>query len=233
MSEPAPVLDFGTAVHSACEHYLKTREVDLAIVQRSLDEAWAKNIGKKGYDEKAKEDLLEVAAAIMAEVPTFMDKTFNGWRYVEAEELLYEDVDKTDVKFKGLIDGVIMVPTTSKAGKTKELCWIIDWKTSAWGWSTQKKSDFKTKMQIILYKYFWSLKHKVDQKDIRAGFVILKKAAKVGNHCELISVSVGPVTVNRSLKILNNAINGIKKGISIKNRNSCKYCEFFQTQHCT
>lgn len=229
---PSPVLDFGTAVHSACEHYLKTRQVDLSIVKKALDEAWEKNKDVKGFDAPEKEKLLEVAAVIMSELPTWLEKTFPGWEFMEAEELLYEQVDpSSEVKFKGLIDGVLVVPIKVR-NKEKRIIWIIDWKTSAWGWSPDKRANFMTQSQIILYKHFWAKKHGVDPKDIRCGFVILKKSAKAGAHCELIPVSVGPVTSARSLKIMNNAITGIKKGLALKNRNSCKYCDFHQTTWC-
>lgn len=230
--EPSPILDFGTAVHSACEHFLKTKEIDLSIVKAALDAAWTTNEGKKGFEPAEKEKYMETAAHIMVDVPGFLDKTFPGWEYEAAEELLYEPIDNSDVKFKGMIDGVLMVPTTIR-GKIKKLCWIIDWKTSAWGWSPQKKSDIMVQSQIILYKHFWSAKHKVSPKDVRCGFVLLKKSGKIGTRCELVSISVGPVATTRSLKVLNNAISGIRKGLTLKNRNSCKYCDFYQTEHCT
>lgn len=230
-AEPSPILEFGTAVHSCCEHYLKTRIVDLSIVRAALDKAWEDHAGKKGFESSEKEKLLECSAQIMADVPTFLETKFPGWEYLAAEELLYENIDKSDVKFKGMIDGVLVVPTKVRT-KIKKMIWIIDWKTSAWGWSPQKKSDPMVQAQIILYKHFWSGKHGVDAKDIRCGFVLLKKSGKAGARCELIPVSVGPVSVGKSLKMLNNTIAGMKRGIALKNRNSCKYCEFYQTEHC-
>lgn len=230
MFEPSPILDFGTAVHSGCEHYLKTRVVDLSIIKAALDKSWETHAGKPGFETSEKDKLLEVAAQIMSQVPGFLEKKFPGWEYMAAEELLYENVDKSDVKFKGLIDGVLVVPTKVR-NKVKKFIWIIDWKTSAWGWSPQKKSDPMVQSQIILYKHFWSVKHGVDPKDIRCGFVILKKSGK-GDLCELLPISVGPVAISRSLKILNNTISGMKRGIVLKNRNSCKYCDFYQTEHC-
>jgi hypothetical protein len=240
-SVPANVLEFGTAIHACCENYLKTRVIDLSIVKSKLDEAWIRVTARedytpekiRGFSEKDKADLIEVSSQIMADVPTWLEGQFPGWQHLGAEEILYESIsESTEVKFKGLIDGIIFVPTPVR-GKMKDVIWIIDWKTSAWGWNREKRSNAMTQSQLILYKHFWSLKHGVDPKDVKCGFVILKKAAKMGEHCELIPVSVGPVSSARSLKVLNNAIRGIEKGIDIKNRMSCKYCEFKGTEYCT
>ena len=63
--------------------------------------------------------------------------------------------------------------------------------------------------------------------------MILKKAAKPGEHCELFSISLGEVPINRSLKVVSNMITAVKKGIALKNRDSCMWCEFKNTEHCT
>ena len=232
-SEPSTVLEFGTAVHAACELYLKSKVIDLKVVKDKLDEAWTKFEGKEGFTTEEKEKLLEISAAILAEVPSFMNQNFTEWEYISAEELLYESIEGSQAKFKGLVDGIITCYQIQKNGKKKKLVWIIDWKTSAAGWSPQKKSDKMTQAQLVLYKHFWSTKHQVELSDIRCGFVILKKSAKPGKRCELIPVSVGPLTIKKTLKVLNNAVNGIIKGLDIKNRNSCKYCDFKNTPNCT
>jgi hypothetical protein len=111
--------------------------------------------------------------------------------------------------------------------------WLIDWKTTSWGWSIEKKSEEMTRNQLILYKNFWAKKHNVDPKDIRCAFVLLKKVAKPGQRCELVTVSVGDVTTGRSLKVINNMMSSIKRGVAIKRRTSCEYCEYKDTKYCT
>jgi hypothetical protein len=109
---------------------------------------------------------------------------------------------------------------------------LIDWKSSQRGWLRAKKQDKMTAAQLVLYKSFWSQKHKIDLKSIRCAFVILKKSAKVGNHCELFPISVGEVTIKRNLKIIENMLASVKKGIALKNKNSCIYCDYKNTEHC-
>ena len=87
--------------------------------------------------------------------------------------------------------------------------------------------------QLILYKHFWAKKHNVPLKDIRCGFVLLKRGGKPGKICELVKVSVGPKSLDRAIKIMTGMIKTVRSGMSIKNRMSCTYCDFYQTEHCT
>ena len=90
------------------------------------------------------------------------------------------------------------------------------------------------KAQLALYKNYWHQKNQhVSLKDIRCGFALLKKTAKAGEHCELFSVSLGEVPIKKTLKIVGNMITSVKRGVTIKNRDSCTWCEFKNTQHCT
>ena len=87
--------------------------------------------------------------------------------------------------------------------------------------------------QLILYKYFWSRKHSVELKDIRCGFILLKRGGKSGRVCELVTVSVGPKALEKATKIMNNMIYSVRKGTFLKNRDSCRYCQFKDTEYCT
>ena len=136
-----------------------------------------------------------------------------------------------NLNFKGYIDGVIKVPKKNGKG---HLYWIIDWKTSqAYGWRRQKKQDILMTAQLILYKSFWAKKHNILLEDIRCGFVLLKRGGKPGKICELVQVSVGPKSLERGIKILNNMISSVRRGMFLKNRESCTYCQFKGTEYCT
>jgi len=141
---------------------------------------------------------------------------------------LYEPIHEQPHAFKGFIDCIIQAPGT----RGKKLIWILDFKTTSWGWKTEKKSDPKVCAQLVLYKNFWTTKTKTNPKDVRCAFVLLKRSAKPGQHCELVSTSVGDVTTGRSLKVINNMLVSVKKGMAIKNRANCTYCDYYQTEHC-
>jgi hypothetical protein len=239
MFEPSPYLDFGTAVHEGCETLLETRTVDKEKLLKDITTAWDKHgFGEPEWYEKMPgwykhapvEEWCEWAENMWEDVPTFLDETFPGWEPIKAEETLYEDIDNSFVKFKGFIDAVIVAP--DKKGNDK--VWIIDWKTSqSYGWRRDKKQDILMTSQLMLYKYFWSRKHNVPLKDIRCGFILLKRGGKPGNMCELVPVSVGPTSIERSTKILKNMIKAVTSGFYLKNRNSCKFCQFKDTEYCT
>jgi predicted RecB family nuclease len=165
-----------------------------------------------------------------ADVPGFLDETFPGWEAVEAEEKLYEEIDTKSIKFKGFIDAVIKVPR--KNGTYKY--WILDWKTAkSYGWDRRKKQDFLVQAQVVLYKHYWAKKHNIPLKDIGCGFILLKRGGKPGKMCEFLPISAGPKMLEKSVKMVRSMVSGVYKKLSIKNRNSCRFCEYYQTEHCT
>lgn len=228
--EPSPILEFGTAVHSACEHYLLHKEIKLELVTEHLAKAWSENVGKKGFDDTTLALMAGEATAILTELPQFLDASFPEWSIVDAEHELYESIEGHPHAFKGFIDGVIK----SKGKRDEDLYWIIDWKTSTRGWFREQKQDETKKYQLALYKNYWCQKNPhIDPKNVRCAFAILKRNARPGQHCELFPVSLGDVPIKRSLKVVNNMLTSVKKGIAIKNRDSCTWCEFKETEHCT
>lgn len=229
MQQPSPHMDFGTAVHAACEKYLSTRVMDPEISVLFMNEAWKKNEAHAAYSLEALPKFIEEAKAILAEVPQWLENTFPNWEYIDAEHQLYEPLEKYPHAFKGFIDGIIKV----KGKRGEDVFWLLDWKSTSWGWATQKKSDPNVQQQLIFYKNFWTKKTGTNPKNVRCGFVLLKRTAKPTLHCELIKVSVGDVTTDRSLKVLNNMVSAVRRGMSIKNRSSCQYCDYKDTELCT
>ena len=228
---PGVHMDFGTAMHSACENFLKTGEMDAKVFKIKLHELWSKNqkLLPEEYTVKSFKQFAKEGLAILSEIPSWFNETFPGWKFVDAEHLLYESIDNQPHAFKGYIDCIITAPGPRK----KQLYWLIDFKTCGWGWTADKKNDELVKMQLVLYKSFWTKKANINIKDVRCGFVLLKRTAKPTKKCELVTSSVGDVTMKRSLTVVNNMLSSVKRGIAIKNRHSCTFCEFYQTEHCT
>jgi len=223
LSTRTEYLDFGVAIHAACENFLKTKKMDLSFATNIIHEAW------KEHSFTDIEKWLLMAENILNDIPSFFEETFNNWEYISAEEKLYESIpDKSDVMFKGYIDGIIKY--SDSKGKSK-YC-IVDYKTCSWGWPRHKKQSFDIAMQLIFYKNFWAAKHNISLKDIKCGFVLCKRAGKPGKMCEFVPISVGEVTTKRAFKIINNMITSLHRGIAIKNRESCKWCEYKDTEYC-
>ena len=242
--EESPHLHYGTIIHDACEHFLKTRELKVEETKFKIKKAWDEN----GFDaddfiqlqtQKAQlqgwnykhnkiEDWMVWAETSLMSLSLFLDDTFPEWELVCAEDPLYENINDFTTKFKGYIDCIIKVPY-----KNDYKYWIIDWKTSnGRGWSIDKQRDFLTQSQIILYKYFWGTKNNIDMKKIQCGFVLLKKVKKKGKACQLIKVSSGPKSIEKANKIIRSMIKNTSKKLYLKNRMSCKFCMFKDTEHC-
>lgn len=252
---------FGTAVHAALEDFLKTREMKVEIATDMIDKIWSESRDNppKDLTEEQREEFLrnftekdiikinsrskkskvivqgqntwkKQAIMILAEIPNFLDATFPSWEFVEAEHKLYEKIDGFDHAFKGYIDGVI---TCLDSRGKKRLTYLIDWKTSSMGWFKEKKQDPMTKTQLVLYKKFWSQKNpNIDIKNIRCAFIILKRIGKPGSLCDFFPVSVGDVTISRTIQLVRNMIVTLNRGIAVKNRYGCKWCDYFGTEHC-
>jgi len=240
LGEPSPYLDFGTAVHEGCETLIENKSINKEKLFGDIKAAWKKygfddpdwySRQPSWYKHEPVETWCEWAENMWNDVLQFLDKELPGWECFEAEEALYENIEGHDIKFKGFIDGVLKVP---KKRGTGSVYWIIDWKTAkAYGWRREKKQDILMTAQLILYKHFWSNKHNIPLKDIRCGFILLKRGAKPGKVCELVPVSVGPKTLARGIKIMNSMIKSVKNNFYIKNKNSCRFCQYSNTEHCT
>jgi hypothetical protein len=230
VDKPGIHMDFGTAIHSACENFLKTKEMNTDIFINSLNELWElhKDLNVEQYTDDAKTTFIKEGLSILGDVPEWFDKQFPGWEFVDAEHYLYEEIIGHPHAFKGFIDCVIKAP----GPRNKQLFWLIDFKTCGFGWTREKKQDKMTQLQLVYYKNYWALKTKTDPSLVRCGFALLKRTAKPGAHCELIVTSVGDLTTKRSLKIIDNMIVSVKRGMKLKNRNSCKWCQYKDTEHC-
>ena len=243
---PSQYLDYGILLHECLENYLQTRELDIDKLKSDLAAAWE----EKGYDteeyislltEQAEArgekprileplpDWLKWAETSISAIPEFMDTNFPNWKCISAEHQLYENVKADDIKFKGFIDAVIECDYR----KSKRKVWILDWKTApAYGWHSRKRQDFLVQAQIALYKKFWRDKFKYECSDVGAGFVLLKRGAKK-NPVDLFKVSVGPKTEEKAEKLIRSMLKSVRSGLYLKNRNSCKYCPYLDTEHCT
>ena len=216
---------FGTAMHSVCEHALLDRELDkkehfLKAFSEEIEKLVAKGVP---IEEDLYQAMLGQHQAISESFFTALGEYFEDCEIVSMEEKLYEDMEGLDTKFKGFIDLVVK----TKDGKHH----ILDWKTCGWGWNARKKADKIVNYQIVLYKYFWAKKHGIPLDQIEAHFGLLKRTAKK-NNTEIFRVTSGKKKTENATKLLERAVKNIKKGTTLKNRLSCKYCAFYKTEHC-
>jgi hypothetical protein len=223
---------FGTAMHSVCEKKLLKEEFD--DVEYFIEQ-FEKSIDRLDDDVEINSLLIEQmedqGKLIIPEIEEALNNYFGeDYEIVGSEIPLYEDIilpfeaGWSKYKFKGFIDAVVMTPD----GKVH----IFDWKTCSWGWNAMKRSNPMVTYQLTLYKYFFAQKMNIDPKNIETHFSLLKRTAKK-DYVEFFRVTSGPKKTQNALKLLNKALYNIKKKRYIKNRLSCKYCQFRHTEHCT
>jgi CRISPR/Cas system-associated exonuclease Cas4 (RecB family) len=230
LDEPSPYLVFGASLHEACESLLQNRTYDAEKLKAQLTAEWIKYKDHKNFLQWPLIKAINEASSILDEILPFMDATFPNWKLFETAEIkIYEPIaSNPEFFFKGFIDFVISVPNAS--GTT---FWILDWKTSSRGWFKDKKSDQILLSQIVLYRHHFTAMQNTDELEAKCGFIVLNRSGKPGKKCELVKVAAGPVTVLRALKMVENAVTSIKRGIAVKNKgDNCKYCEFKETKHC-
>jgi len=243
--EPSPYLSYGTAVHDGIESFLKTGEMDIPKVLDNIRSEWdihgfdskdwidaqAAHRAAEGWKPKPHDYIdswLEWATTSLTDLPGFLKEEFGDYEVISAEEQLYEFFPGYDIFFKGFIDALFKVQI-----RGKEYYYVIDWKTAGdKGWYASKRRDILTWAQIALYKSFWKNKNGLDIKQVKCGFVLLKRGGKPGSSCELVKVSVGPKAEENALSILRSMIKTVRRGIFLKNRDSCRFCEFKKTSNC-
>lgn len=241
--DKSPYLDYGSIVHDAVESYLNGNPIDLDVTESKLREAWQKQgfdteeyissqtLRAKGQGWNYNHDRIDAwvksARTCLEALPVFLNSQFPGWKPVAAEHMLYENIEDVEFgKFKGFIDSVIELPNGKHA--------ILDWKTAGpKGWSQDKKRDFNIHAQLILYKNYWMKLTGKASKDVQTHFILLKRNTKLKSAIAIVSVSGGPKAVEKANKMVVSMVKSMQRGMAIKNRYSCQFCEFKDTPHCT
>lgn len=231
--KPTQHTEYGGALHDAIEQYLiGAAPLDPVVTGEKVIEI-LKTI------PEFKEDPAVWAATvkpIFDELPAFLQEHFTDYKVVSAEYELHEHLPKKKNRyFKGFIDCILeatKIDKRLKEPKPEQIYWIIDWKTTDWGWTGDKKRDQMKQMQLVLYKHFWCEKNNIPLDKVRCAWVLLKRTAKPGEHIEFVPVSVGEKSVEKAMEMVYRMVNSVEKQIFVKNRNSCKYCPYYMTEHC-
>lgn len=238
--------DFGTSIHEGLELHLTRKSpisVDDAVkhFREKFSSLYAKNGDK--YDKKVSQKDIDGLLVSGENILRHLDdcQELKGAEVVHNEYPLFEDIQREDgveVKFKGFIDIVLK----SKDKRDNTILYICDFKTCSWGWSGEDRQNRWKHYQLFLYKYFLCKKFNIDPKNVRTAFILLKKKPAAGvSPIEFFPVSAGPVSVQRSLDVLNSTITEMaahdKDGDFEKNRDCCKnkygnVCPYYNTDLC-
>ena len=214
---------FGNAIHEVCEKKLLKEQVDEDQYFLERFEHFLSNLPQE-KDQKLVEQMREQGKSILPEIEEALEDYFGEYEVIGSEISLYEPIEnEEDYIFKGYIDAVVATPD----GKVH----IFDWKTCSWGWDAKRRNDPMTTYQLTLYKHYFARKMDIDPKNIETHFSLLKRTSKK-DKVEFFRVTSGPRKTQNALKLLNKALYNIKNKRYIKNRLSCRNCEFNKTEHC-
>jgi len=218
---------FGSALHETIENHLEKK-----ISDDNLKDFFSQSFEKEraSLKEEIKDDnynkFLLQGENLVVKYKEELDSYFGGnYEIVSCEEKIYEKINDftlDNYMFKGYIDLVV------KVGDTYH---ILDWKSCSWGWDAKRRSDTNTTYQLVLYKYYYAIKHDIDPKNIKCHFGLLKRTAKK-DHVEIFEITTGPRRIKNAVQLLTKALHNIHKKNYIKNRLSCSKCEFKGTKWC-
>ncbi len=219
---------FGIAIHETCEksllkeiredqhdEYFETKfKEELKTLQNQME-----------TNQVLVLDMVAQGKAILSELYKSIKDYLGEYEVVSTEEPLFERIQKLNFEytFKGFVDLILKTPD----GKYH----IIDFKTCSWGWDQKKKSDPMITYQLTYYKNFYGQKYNIDPKMIETHFALMKRTVKK-NRIEFFRVSSGTKKTENANILLTKAIIAIKNNKYIKNRLSCKGCEFYKTDLC-
>jgi ATP-dependent exoDNAse (exonuclease V) beta subunit len=212
---------FGTALHEVCEKQCNDEPVEPFSF---FEKQFVKELKSlDSFNEKMAVEMNNQSKAIIPLIMPKLKEQFPKYEVAATEMALYEPIED-NLFFKGYIDLVLKLPD--------EKYIILDWKTCSWGWDSRKKADKMITYQLTFYKNFFCQATGVDPKNVETYFALLKRTAKKDN-VEIFRVTSGPKKTENALKFMNKALYNIKRKNYIKNRLSCKYCEYKKTEYCT
>jgi hypothetical protein len=218
---------FGGAIHSLCENAV-VGKIDEDEYQEYFQAAFRQELKKINVTKpNLVMEMISQADKISPEIVPALNGYFGtDFRVVSVEEQLYQNIDEfmpKEINFKGFVDLVLQTAD----GKYH----VIDWKSCSWGWDAKKRSDKMITYQLTLYKKFFCEKHNIDPSLVETHFALLKRTSKK-NHVEIFRVTSGSKKTENATNLLTRALTHICKQNNIKNRLSCKGCEFYKTDNC-
>jgi hypothetical protein len=244
---------FGSAMHTVIQEYLSVMynksivAADKLDMESRLKEEMVTEFTKvkEGQDVLpcTQEEMMEFyqdGIAILQHFRKYRNKYFmkQNWELVGVEVPIVKGVQE-GVDVMGYLDVVIR-------NKISGRIVIIDLKTATRGWTDFQKKDFNKKSQLLIYKKFYSELFDVPLDKIDVYFLILKrKIAKNPDfpitRLQKFEPANGVPSINKTMKkfeefrteVFDDSGNYLlERNYSAKPGKACKFCEFYNTEHC-
>ena len=244
---------FGSAVHTVLQEYLTTMynksiveaerlKLDVMLKEQMIKEF---NIIRARWkmipcEQKEMVEFYQDGVEIIKHFKKHRNKYFmkKNYELVGIEVPIFMNVQE-GVQLKSFLDVVIR-------NKVSGRITIIDLKTSTRSWTDFHKKNFYKKAQLLMYKQFYSEKFDVPLENIDVYFLILKrKIAKKSDwpisRLQKFEPAHGKPSVNKTMKAFNEfrelifdskGNHRIDRQYPAKPGSACKFCEFYDTEHC-
>ena len=244
---------FGSAMHTVLQEYLTTMynksiveaeklKLDVMLKEQMIKEF---NIIRARWkmipcEQKDMVEFYQDGVEIIKHFKKHRNKYFmkKNYELVGVEVPIFMNIQE-GVQLKSFLDVVIR-------NKVSGRITIIDLKTATRGWWDYQKKDFYKKSQLLMYKQFYSEKFDVSLDKIDVYFLILKrKIAKKSDfpisRLQKFEPAHGKPSVNKTMKAFHEFRELIfdSKGNHRTDReypakpgSACKFCEFYDTEHC-
>lgn len=241
--EPSKYMDFGSSVHYTAEDVFKLqlegKDLDFDPQYRFV-EHMNETIGQNHQSYSPQwaitpeelDTMLHSGKECVLELIDFirLDPEFKGWEVYAVEQDIDLPIsdDMPEWRFKGFIDLVL---------KKDNKYYLLDYKTCSWGWGKDKTQNPLYMGQIHAYKhYFMKMHPEIEStRDVKLGFVLVKRTGKKGSRIQLLKTSAGEKTLGHIEDELKTMARTFQKEIHMKTgrmNNACDNCSFFNTEHC-
>ena len=244
---------FGSAMHTVLQEYLTTMynksiveaeklKLDVMLKEQMIKEFNTIRARWKiiPCEQKDMVEFYQDGVEIIKHFRKHRNKYFmkKNYELVGVEVPIFMNIQE-GVQLKSFLDVVIR-------NKVSGRITIIDLKTATRGWWDYQKKDFYKKSQLLMYKQFYSDKFNVSLDKIDVYFLILKrKIAKKSDfpisRLQKFEPAHGKPSVNKTMQAFHEFRELIfdSKGEYRTNRDyaakpgsACKFCEFYDTEHC-
>lgn len=240
---------YGTAIHEAIQQYLKwyyetpgsTKELQsnkqatinkyvMYFINRLQENKTIEQTQDSSliiFDEQVEQYAkfgLDLLTQFIPNTSKFFKKKDTMLFGIEVQ--LNQKMDWSQINFCGYLDIVLY---NKKDDKYK----IIDLKTSRRGWSDREKNDIVKRLQLQLYKYFFSRKMNIPMKNIQTQFLILKKQLFECKYklsrLQRYQPPSSDVTINKSVQYVKSIMDEMQKvcsGQIESKKNVTNYCDW-------
>ena len=210
-------LAYGTVIHKALQSLYKFEEEIITndYKKEIVDELKNHNV----IDDERINSYKFVGVEIIKQ---FNKSKYKNLQFHSDEYPIHIKVSEPNIFFKGFID---LVLHDGNGNYT-----LIDLKTAKSGWNKYKQKDALKHLQLLLYKYFFSVINNIPFDKISCEFIVLNSATK---RIEPFTIDSNADRCTKAYELLHSVLHMMYVDKKLyKNSKDCLFCPFSETEHC-